>query len=237
MATIPSCESAHGTRVKIAKSDSCVGHKPPRPVDPVGNLSIAAKGQPIKASDVELLRGRIRNELELRMKHSSYSSAALNTHKNQINNPHVAGNKVSAQDRNNEEAALFSIFIQAETVHQGGIVVNNEPTTSKNQYKLKENESPKMVKNVNQSYSNPYNATVAFDTDSVREQPDYRRNDILGSGRSNSLDLVFPWQYITAASYEKLKENYAKLSADCICHSDCACNAVCACHNNCGCNY
>lgn len=243
MPTIPSCESAHGTKVVIPKSTSCTGHQGTRPTDPyISSFTLATTGQPIKQSDVQLLRNKISQELNTRLNHPTYSTASISTLRAQMQISHNVGDKLVTGNANEVNSALESIGKNGSPagVPRGGVVVSNEPTTDEDKYVPVSSEPPKMVHGVNRTYDVPGTkdnvVVVNINTSDVRQSPSTRETD-LGSDGEIPTETAVQGQKITADLYNNLRNNYLKLSRDCICHSDCACNAVCACHNNCGCNY
>lgn len=237
MACSVHCQAAHGasTGVKIAKSVSCSGHRAQRFL---GDTSFPAtfdlnvvRGQVVRQQDVKDLRDRIAAELNARLAHSTYSTAAVSSLRTQMQSTAALGDKVIASDNNQINTAVQRI---GTTTNEAGIlrpnpgtVINNEGKVAKGTYTLVGNEPPKMVSN---------STAVPRNVSGIQESPTTKENDLGSDGGVTSYTTI-SGDKMTVESLKRLKDNYMQLSRDCICHADCACNAVCACHNNCGCNY
>lgn len=232
------CQAAHGTGVKRLKSASCNGHRAQRVLGDTAfpatfDLNVV-RGQVVRQQDVKVLRDRIAAELNARYQHATYSTAAISSLRSQMQSTNPAGNKVVASDNNQINTAVQRI---GTTTYEAGIlrpspgtVVSNEGVIGNNQWKTVDNEiatNPRMVSN---------STAVPRNVSAVQELPTTKEND-LGSDGAVPSYITSTGDLLTETSLKRLKDNYMKLSRDCICHADCACNAVCACHNNCGCNY
>lgn len=101
-------------------------------------------------------------------------------------------------------------------------------TTSRYYFLTNPGDNTSVGNFVNPSASDSIHSKVNTATDHSRSAPPPNESGTETVNRGN---------FLNAANFNRMVQEYREMKADCICNSDCSCNNVCACHNDCGCNY